>query len=58
MCHELLEPAHEPALGWFGMVCLKKILADDLITSLLTLLLGYEQPCIDKSLEVVLERPM
>ena len=59
MCHELLEHTHEPAIGWFEMVC-PKISADDLIESLgLTLLLGYGQPCdVDKSLEVALERSM
>ena len=59
MCHELLEPTHEPAYGWFEMVC-PKISADDLIESLgLTLLLENEQPCdIDRSLEVAFERSM
>ena len=56
MCHVLLDPANETALGWFEIVC-PKIPADDFIESLrLPLLHGYEQSCdIDKRFEVAVE---
>ena len=60
MRHERLEPAHEPMLNWFKMICPKRISADDLIESLgLPLLLRYDVPCdFDKSLEVAVEHSM
>ena len=55
MCRELLELALEPALNRFKMVC-PEISVDDLLESLLALILEYEQPCdVDKSLEVSVE---